>query len=636
MRKIWLIILIFIFFVSCQNKTKLSQTLELAGNNRKELEKTLNYYKNVKPDSLKFEAACFLIENMHTQYSFDSPFYDEYKIKLKGLDLTGKESVTDSLIQIYSSDFRRKIYDCQVITSDYLINNIEVAFRVWKEKPWSKNIDFETFCEYILPYKVGNEPIEDWREKAFEEYNERLDSLVSDTTIRGAATMLNILIQKKQFDFSSRLEMAPDLGFAALSENFMGYCKNSSDYVVYCMRALGIPSGLDFVKQWGNRSNSHTWNFVLDETGKTWPFDGYYTNLGVKFIHREYSKKGKVFRTTYRLEKSNDLFYIEDDIPAFFLNRNIKDVSNVYWNNPPIEIEASMTNKQKIAYLCVFNNQDWVPVQWGKLNGNKYVFSDMEHEVVYLPCIYKNGNLVPFSYPVILKKDGEIHTLSIKENAVNQITLYRKYPLNPFQTNAARIVRGTFQGSNNLNFEGAEQLGVIETIPHNQLYSSVITKSNKKYRYIRYKGAIQSYGSMAELKFYSDTKLLKGKVIGARRSEARLANNSPEKVFDNNNLTYYIGPGDSAWVGLDLGKPYKLSKVMFAPRNDDNYIKENSVYELFYQDKIRWVSLGKKRAETTSLKYDNVPENALLWLRNHTEGKEERIFTFKNNEIFWW
>ena len=33
---------------------------------------------------------------------------------------------------------------------------------------------------------------------------------------------------------------------------------------------------------------------------------------------------------------------------------------------------------------------------------------------------------------------------------------------------------------------------------------------------------------------------------------------------------------------------------------------------------------------------DNVPTNALLLLRNHTKGKEERIFTYEGGEQVWW
>ena len=45
---------------SCQ-KTSIRQTLEKAGENRRELEPVLEHYKN---DSLKYRATCLLIKNM--------------------------------------------------------------------------------------------------------------------------------------------------------------------------------------------------------------------------------------------------------------------------------------------------------------------------------------------------------------------------------------------------------------------------------------------------------------------------------------------------------------------------------------------------------------------------------------------
>ena len=46
----------------------------------------------------------------------------------------------------------------------YLVTNIEWAFKVWREQPWGKNVPFGQFCEYVLPYRVGNEELVPWRE----------------------------------------------------------------------------------------------------------------------------------------------------------------------------------------------------------------------------------------------------------------------------------------------------------------------------------------------------------------------------------------------------------------------------------------------------------------------------------------
>ena len=52
-----------------------------------------------------------------------------------------------------------------------------MAFKVWREQPWGKNVSFETFCEYILPYRIEDETLEYWREMYYEKYNSLLDSL---------------------------------------------------------------------------------------------------------------------------------------------------------------------------------------------------------------------------------------------------------------------------------------------------------------------------------------------------------------------------------------------------------------------------------------------------------------------------
>lgn len=45
------------------------------------------------------------------------------------------------------------------VDSAFLVNHIEWAFKVWREQPWGKHVDFDTFYEYILPYRIGDEPL---------------------------------------------------------------------------------------------------------------------------------------------------------------------------------------------------------------------------------------------------------------------------------------------------------------------------------------------------------------------------------------------------------------------------------------------------------------------------------------------
>jgi hypothetical protein len=67
--KFFMFALCFFLLFSCTSHSALEQSLHLAGANRPELEKVLQRYKANPADSLKYRAACFLIENMPYHYS---------------------------------------------------------------------------------------------------------------------------------------------------------------------------------------------------------------------------------------------------------------------------------------------------------------------------------------------------------------------------------------------------------------------------------------------------------------------------------------------------------------------------------------------------------------------------------------
>jgi hypothetical protein len=91
------------------------------------------------------------------------------------------------------------------------------------------------------------------------------------------------------------------------------------------------------------------------------------------------------------------------------------------------------------------------------------------------------------------------------------------------------------------------------------------------------------------------------------------------------------------YIGLDFGRPRRITRIKYNPRSDDNGIVPGELYELYYWDNAGWCSLGKQKGRVDgTLVYTNVPKNALLNLHNHTRGKENRPFTYENGKQIWW
>ena len=106
-------------------------------------------------------------------------------------------------------------------------------------------------------------------------------------------------------------------------------------------------------------------------------------------------------------------------------------------------------------------------------------------------------------------------------------------------------------------------------------------------------------------------------------------------TFDGKTWTSFdYSHPSGGWAGLDLGRKACIDHIVYAPRNRDNYIRPGDVYELFYCDH-HWKSAGTVKAASDSLVFCGIHENALLFLRNHTRGVDERIFSYENGIQLW-
>lgn len=108
-------------------------------------------------------------------------------------------------------------------------------------------------------------------------------------------------------------------------------------------------------------------------------------------------------------------------------------------------------------------------------------------------------------------------------------------------------------------------------------------------------------------------------------------------VFDGNPATSCRGLEVGYTVGLDLGDGNEttVTKIVFSPSTDLNFVERNHLYELYCFD-TEWRLLGRIYSKAESLEFDNVPKGALLLLKDKTGGKEERIFEYIDGRQIWY
>ena len=563
------------------------------------------------------------------------------------------QAMVDSIRRMYgpfSLDSLQYCKDVLTVDSAYLCSNIDWAFKVWQDQPWGKNVFFADFCEYILPYRIGDEILSYWREDIYRKYNPLLDSLRASTVLDiedplvAARCLCDSLRKRSRFFTTTVPQGLPHVG-PEIAQSVSGSCRELSDYVVYVCRALGIPCAIDFMPLHGGGNDGHQWVSFTDKYGTLY-FQEYPDKI--KEVRKDKmcgASKIKVYRNTFSLNRimQAEMQRLDTTVVPFFRDPHIVDVTADYAKTykKKLEIPASMLYsgkpRSRIAYLCGSSRMDWEPVAWAEFDGKHLAFSDVQIEPVMRIATYERGRLRFWTDPFEMTVSGEFHVFT-PSDSVQDVTLFAKYPLWQDEKYQKRMIGGVFEGSNDSQFRSADTLYYVKQWPF-RLNNTIFPEKEKSYRYVRYKGPKGSYCNIAEMAFFedtSDTLALKGRIIGTPGCFQKDGSHDYYKVYDGNPYTYmdYKTP-DEGWVGLDFGIPHRIKKFTYIPRNSDNFIHKGDVYELFYWHDKKWNSLGRQVAKADSLNYV-IPKGVALFLKNHTEGKDERIFKKTDGRQQFW
>ena len=615
-------------FVACSSADRrLEYALTFAGDNRKELEKVLEHYAR-QPE--KLEAARFLIRNMPRWYAYEGWQLDSIRQVLSVKKIPEEVVKKWKKVSFYSLP---KVYDAHVITADYLIENIDLAFEAWKKYPWNRNLGFEDFCEFILPYRIDNEPLSAWRKLYHEHYASILDTLYQGRDIVEACRELRKEVKKKGLFYFTEFNI-PHMDGVFLFHHPIGYCRESCDLMLYAMRACGIPVATEFFRYSPDYQHYHSWNTVRDTTGRFIAFDSERLEPTRDACVTDGRKKGKVYRYCFGEQENPALSRSDrgnERIPAFFRNPYIKDVTTNYFGEN--EVTVPIQAQDKYIYLGVFNPRGAVLIDRAVSDGDQVTFRNLEPNIIYQTLLFDGKRQYPAGYPFIYR-NGKAELLEPDRMNREKAVLTRKMSTKPTISEwLYRATRGArIEAAQEPSFRQADLLYEIKDSLTTNYYELTPQYRHKKYRYVRYSPPAGTRIELAELAFYEDT-LCKSPIplhiVTPLEPVDKIAN-----ITDGNVLTYFQALMVTASLTYKLDKASSIGKIVFSPRNDDNYITPGDSYELFYHNGIAgWQSLGVQVAAGREISYF-VPKNAALWLRNRTKGREEQVFLYRDGKQY--
>lgn len=663
-----LLINLIILLYACKPYPKeVEQALTLAGDNKQELIKVLNHYKN--KDKLKFNAACFLISNMpyhksKSQLKLPTAYFLHFK-KVDSICLIDSNAINnDSLKHIIGKEFDSILpptsteiqckNDIELLSADFLIDNIEIAFDEWNHSPLLKQLSFDEFKEWILPYRTVDESLVD---------NKRLlRSIIKEKLTKKG--MNNILHPIDYYQKYVRLQRAMHAyitsthhvgTFDPFIPAFKMDCHNLAARTCNYFRASGIPVVYEFTPQWPDKNSRHYWCASPDSNHILQPYTPPYNNLGedwdlsLKFAGKVYQKTfGAMKNTPYFLKSPNE------SIPPFFDIATIKDVTERYHICTTLTLPFYKNTPNNIAYLSFFNTEkELTPVAWGEINKNKHTvtFYQVPINTVFFPSYLSEEGIEYFYKPLLLYKDsisGKIIQKDIecsKSHKIN-IHLLRKYPYK----NTLAEYRKNLQGACLLGSDSwnglYDTLLIIKNIPEPYWQEYQLNKIGK-YRYYRFTNLRNLPMDIAEIEFLGrkDTKhtfisptplpIFSKSVLRVETDEFQKAIGTPIKTgplyanfFDGNPETF------ARWkrLGIDFKSPICITQIRLLPRTAINIIEPNCNYKLLYFKDNQWIEYQNITSEYNYLDIDSIPANTIYWLRNLDKGKEELPFFYKNGK----
>ncbi len=147
----------------------------------------------------------------------------------------------------------------------FFSGQVETAMRARAEMPWGKIVPEREFRHFVLPPRVNNEDLDDFRTRYYDELAARVAGLSMEEAILEVNHWCHEHVTYRPT--SSRT-----LGPASAVRTAYGRCGEESVLLVAALRTVGIPARQVYTPRWAHTDDNHAW--VEAWADGTWHFLG--------------------------------------------------------------------------------------------------------------------------------------------------------------------------------------------------------------------------------------------------------------------------------------------------------------------------------------------------------------------------
>jgi hypothetical protein len=304
--------------------------------------------------------------------------------------------------------------DLLSLTRDELAQNVDYAVRAWRERPWTRDLKLEQFLEGVLPHRVGDEALDDWRRVLFETFATLEDRLAHPRDPHRAAEWIRRSAR-------SWVELSPQYAWHLTDQSLRemllskrGRGEDLAHLELMALRANAIPAALDYTPAWASRRGNFAWTRLLldGSVGRGVP------ELAEVEIPCDapMGRLAKVYRRTYASQANSWAARVPgtEPLPVWLADACMIDVTAEYVPVATVSVPLRPSSRRSIlAYACVFDGNEWTPIAAGRVSdeGAFVRFTDLGREVAYLPAWYDEQGIHPAGPPFLLSAAGELRSL---------------------------------------------------------------------------------------------------------------------------------------------------------------------------------------------------------------------------------